>query len=110
MQLIRSGGVHRVACRNGAKVSGHNPSVDVLFRSVAKYAGANAIGIMLTGMGSDGASGLVSIYKEGGYTIAQDEESCAVFGMPKVAIERGAATQVLPLENIAEVVQRLFVH
>lgn len=89
----------------------HNcrPAVDALFLSLANQRLApETVAVLLTGMGSDGAVGLESLHKQGGYTIAQDEASCAVFGMPKAAIERGAAAQVLPLDNIAGVVGRLF--
>ena len=77
------------------------PSVDVLFESVAKYAGVNAVGAILTGRGDDGANGLLGMRKTSAHTIAQDEESCMVFGMPKEAIAHGAADEVLPLKEIA---------
>ncbi len=86
----------------GEKVSGHCPSVDVLFESVAHCARENAIGIILTGMGSDGAKGLLAIKENGGYTIAQDKESCVVYGMPLVAIENGAVSKQVPLDMIAQ--------
>ena len=105
MQLIRSGGDYRVACRNGAKVSGHKPSVDVLFRSVAKYAGANAIGIMLTGMGSDGADAMVKMREAGARTVAQDEATSIVFGMPKEAFKRGGAEKLSPLNKIPDIIK-----
>jgi two-component system chemotaxis response regulator CheB len=85
---------------DGPLVTRHRPSVDVLFRSVAKTAGANAVGVLLTGMGADGADGLLSIHQAGGFTIAQDEASSVVFGMPKEAIGRGAVDRVLPLQEI----------
>ncbi len=100
LQLIRSGTEYRVLCRGGAKVNGHRPSVDVLFRSVAKYAGANAVGIMLTGMGDDGADAMVKMREKGAYTLAQDESTSVVFGMPKEAFIRGGAAKLLPLEEI----------
>lgn len=86
----------------GEKVSGHCPSVDVMFESVSQCAKENAIGVILTGMGSDGAKGLLSIKENGGYTIAQDKESCVVYGMPLVALESGAVSKQLPLDKIAE--------
>ncbi|MEY4055913.1 MAG: hypothetical protein RL519_1248 [Pseudomonadota bacterium] len=87
--------------RNGELISGHRPSVDALFHSVAKVAGANAVGVLLTGMGADGAKGLLAMARAGAPTIAQDEASCTVFGMPRAAIELGAAQAVLPLQRIA---------
>jgi len=106
MQLLRSGGVYRVVCRSGALVNGHRPSVDVLFRSVAKYAGRNAIGVMLTGMGSDGADAMVKMREAGARTVAQDEETSVVFGMPKEAYLRGGAEKLAPLNNIPFVVKQ----
>jgi two-component system chemotaxis response regulator CheB len=108
--LIAQGGRHMLLRRNGAQyfveimdgplVSRHRPSVDVLFRSVAKTAGSNALGVIMTGMGDDGASGLVEMRKAGAQTVAQDEESCVVFGMPKEAIKRGAVMKTVPLTAI----------
>jgi two-component system, chemotaxis family, protein-glutamate methylesterase/glutaminase len=89
-----------VEVSDGPLVSRHRPSVDVLFRSVARVAGTNAIGVLLTGMGSDGADGLLEMKKAGASTIAQDESSCVVFGMPKEAIERGAVNKVVTLSRI----------
>ena len=86
---------------DGPPVCRHRPSVDVLFRSAAQTLGANAVGIIMTGMGDDGAQGLLEMRNAGAYTIAQDEESCVVFGMPKEAIERGAAQKVVPLSKLA---------
>jgi two-component system chemotaxis response regulator CheB len=83
------------------RVNGHRPSVDVLFRSVAAELGEKSIGVLMTGMGDDGAAGLGEIKRAGGFTIAQSEDSCVVFGMPKAAIERGHAMRILPLEAIA---------
>lgn len=100
MQVVRSDGGYQVICRDGAKVCGHKPSVDVLFRSVAKYVGAKAIGIMLTGMGSDGADAMLKMREAGARTMAQDENSSVVFGMPKEAYERGGAEKLVPLNNI----------
>ena len=87
---------------DGQKVSGHKPSVDVLFNSVAQQIGKFALATILTGMGKDGAQGLKSIRDAGGYTVAQDEESCVVFGMPRVAIESGAVCSVAPLDDIGQ--------
>ena len=100
MLLKRSGAYYYVDVMEGAPVNRHCPSVDVLFRSVAKFAGKNAIGIIMTGMGDDGARGLKEMLDVGAYTIAQDEASCAVFGMPKEAIKLGAAKRVLPLGDM----------
>ncbi|MBI5418219.1 response regulator [Candidatus Poribacteria bacterium] len=86
--------------KNGPQVFHQRPSVDVLFHSVASSVGRNAIGVILTGMGADGAQGLFAMHENGAYTIAQDEESCIVFGMPKEAIKLGAAEKILPLCNI----------
>ncbi|CAO4172904.1 protein-glutamate methylesterase/protein-glutamine glutaminase [Methylorubrum populi] len=99
--LQRSGGQYSVAVKDGPLVSRHRPSVDVLFRSAAQSAGSNALGILMTGMGDDGAAGLLEMRKAGALTVAQNEESCVVFGMPKEAIERGAAARILPLDRIA---------
>lgn len=101
MCLCRSGAIYYVEVKDGPLVCRQKPSVDVLFESVAKYAGANAVGAILTGMGEDGASGLLSMRKAGARTIAQDEASCVVFGMPKEAIEMGAAEIITPLQNVA---------
>jgi two-component system chemotaxis response regulator CheB len=90
-----------------ARVNGHRPSVDVLLRSVAEEFRSNAIGVLMTGMGDDGAEGLGTIKKEGGMTIAQSEESCVVYGMPKAAIERGYAIRVVGLDNMAATLQAL---
>lgn len=92
---------HYVAVTGGPLVSRHRPSVDVLFRSVAETAGSGAVGILLTGMGDDGAAGLGEMRAAGAHTIAQDESTSIVFGMPKEAIARGAAAEVLPLPSIA---------
>ena len=98
--LDRSGANYIVKLDQGPPVNRHRPSVDVLFRSAANVAGANAIGIILTGMGKDGVQGLMEMKQAGSYTIAQDEASCVVFGMPKEAIAAGAVSEVLPLKNI----------
>jgi len=101
MKVIRSGGHYQVVCFEGEKVNGHRPSVDVLFDSVVENVGSNAYGIILTGMGNDGAEGLKKMRIAGAKNIAQDESSCIVFGMPKSAIELDAAQSILPLDNIA---------
>ena len=101
MLLRRSGPRFYVQLCNGPLVSRHRPSVDVLFRSVAQAAGANASGVILTGMGDDGAEGLAEMHAAGAQTIAQDEATSVVFGMPKEAIARGAVDAVLPLQRIA---------
>jgi two-component system chemotaxis response regulator CheB len=93
--------------KDGPRVCYQRPSVDVLFRSVAEEAGPNAVGALLTGMGSDGASGMSHIRQAGGATMAQDEASCVVFGMPREAIRMGAAMQVLPLQQVAPTILRL---
>jgi two-component system chemotaxis response regulator CheB len=98
--LKRSGARYFVEIKDGPLVSRHRPSVDVLFRSAARYAGKNTIGVIMTGMGDDGAKGMLEMKEEGAYTIAQDEESCVVFGMPKKAIELNAVDRVLPLKGI----------
>jgi two-component system, chemotaxis family, protein-glutamate methylesterase/glutaminase len=97
MLLKRSGARYYVNVREGPRVNLHRPSVDVMFRSVAQAAGRNAVGVILTGMGGDGAQGLLEMRKAGARTLAQDEESCVVFGMPKVAIELGAVEEVVAL-------------
>lgn len=105
--LERSGARYHVSVRNGPQVSRHRPSVDVLFRSAARCAGANAIGVIMTGMGDDGARGLVEMKQAGAYTLAQDEETSIVFGMPKEAIARDAAMKVVPLGGIAREILRV---
>jgi len=105
--LRRSGARYYVAVKDGPTVNRHRPSVDVLFHSVAKVAGRNAIGVILTGMGGDGARGLLEMRKAGAATIAQDEASCVVFGMPKVAIELEAVEHVSSLSAIPSRVIRL---
>jgi len=102
----RSGASYMAHVSDGPLVSRHRPSVDVLFRSVAKSAGSNAVGVLMTGMGDDGAQGLLEMRSAGAHTIAQDEATCVVFGMPKEAIARGAAMEILRLERIAEAAVR----
>jgi two-component system chemotaxis response regulator CheB len=100
MLLRRSGARYHVEIKSGPLVTRHRPSVDVLFKSVARFAGRNAVGVLMTGMGSDGAAGLLEMRNNGAETVAQDEASCIVFGMPKVAIELKAACHVMPLDHI----------
>ncbi|TYP00221.1 two-component system chemotaxis response regulator CheB [Geothermobacter ehrlichii] len=108
MRVVRrNGGGWEVVCREGELVSGHCPSVDVLFESVARAARAKAIGVILTGMGQDGADGLLAMARAGARTIGQDRQSCVVYGMPKVAHEKGAVQKLVPLANIPEVLVRL---
>ncbi|MGM0497266.1 MAG: protein-glutamate methylesterase/protein-glutamine glutaminase [Bacteroidota bacterium] len=99
--LKRSGARYYVEVKQGPLVNRHRPSVDVLFRSVARYAGRNAVGVILTGMGDDGAKGLLEMKEAGAHTIAQDEKSSVVFGMPKEAIDLNAVDKVLPLDSIS---------
>jgi two-component system chemotaxis response regulator CheB len=99
--LRRSGARYVVEVKEGPRVNRHRPSVDVMFRSVAHAAGRNAVGVLLTGMGGDGAQGLLAMHEVGAPTVAQDEATCVVFGMPKVAIDLGAVDKVLPLDRIA---------
>ncbi len=106
LAVRRSGALYVVDVLDGPPVSLHRPSVDVLFRSAAQACGQNAIGILLTGMGSDGADGLAELKAAGGHTIAQDEATSVVFGMPKEAIARGCVDEVLALERIAPTVLR----
>ncbi|MBY0454683.1 MAG: chemotaxis response regulator protein-glutamate methylesterase [Burkholderiaceae bacterium] len=115
LALIAPGGKHMLLRRNGAQyyvevvdgplVNRHKPSVDVLFRSVAKSAGANALGVIMTGMGDDGAAGLLEMRKAGALTVGQDEDSCVVYGMPKEAFKRGGVAKVVPLSAIAREIQ-----
>jgi len=101
MLLQRSGARYYVAVKEGPLVSRHRPSVDVLFRSAARFAGANAVGIIMTGMGDDGARGLLEMKQAGAHTVAQDEATSVVFGMPKEAIARGGVDKILPLDELA---------
>jgi len=101
LRLVKNGDHYAVECKVGPKVSGHCPSVDAMFSSVAKVAGNHAVAALLTGMGKDGADGLLEIRKAGGRTIGQDEESCVVYGMPKAAYDIGAVEYQLPLHSIA---------
>jgi len=106
--LKRSGAQYFVEVVDGPLVNRHRPSVDVMFRSVAKSAGVNALGVIMTGMGDDGAAGLLEMRNAGARTVAQDEESCVVFGMPKEAIKRGGVEKTLPLGAVAgEILRQL---
>jgi len=102
MKLSKDDKGYFVTCRFGEKVSGHCPSVDVLFNSVAEKAGKNSVGVILTGMGKDGAQGLLNMKKAGAYTIGQDEKSCVVYGMPMVAYNIGAVAVQASIENISD--------
>ncbi|PID80513.1 chemotaxis response regulator protein-glutamate methylesterase [bacterium DOLZORAL124_64_63] len=104
MSVVCSGGSYKVSCRRGEKVNGHCPSVELMMQSAAKALGKNAVGIMLTGMGGDGARGLLAMRQAGARTLAQDEASSVVFGMPKVAFEMGGAEKLVPLGRIADTV------
>jgi two-component system chemotaxis response regulator CheB len=100
MEVVRHAGKLVIRLTREAPVRGHRPSADVLFRSVAKAVGARAVGVILTGMGEDGAEGMLAIHGAGGYTLAQDEASSVVYGMPRAAIERGAVHKVLSLSDL----------
>jgi two-component system chemotaxis response regulator CheB len=106
MLLRRSGARYYVEVKDGPRVHHQRPSVDILFKSTAKYAGPNSIGVILTGMGADGAEGLLEMKQAGAKTIAQDEKTCVVFGMPKEAIKLGAADKVVPLGQVAQEILR----
>jgi two-component system chemotaxis response regulator CheB len=101
LEVIRSGGFYEIRLGSSEKVSGHCPSVDVMMHSVAKHVGSNAVGAMLTGMGQDGAEGMLAMKQAGARCISQDEASSVVFGMPKVAYEKGGAERLVPLDKIA---------
>jgi two-component system chemotaxis response regulator CheB len=101
MKVQRTATGGEIRLEHGKPVSGHRPSVDVLFQSVAEEYGSQAVALIMTGMGSDGAQGIGAIHLAGGHTLAQDKESCSVFGMPRVAIENGVIDTVLPLKDIA---------
>lgn len=104
LTVNRSGGNYIVDCKQSDKVCGHRPSVEILFQSVAKNVGSNSIGAILTGMGHDGADGMVAMRKSGAYTLAQDEATSVVFGMPKEALKRGGTDISVPLEKIPEMI------
>ena len=107
MRVRRDGRRYRVALENGLPVNGHRPSIDVLFTSTAAAAGENAVGVILTGMGADGARGLSAMKRAGARTLAQDEATCVVFGMPREAIALGAVDHVLPLSELGRVALEL---
>jgi two-component system, chemotaxis family, protein-glutamate methylesterase/glutaminase len=102
LEVTRSGAFYLARCRKGEKVNGHCPSVDVMFNSVARNVGSNAIGVLLTGMGKDGAQALLNMKNKGAKTLVQDEASSVVYGMPKAAVECGAAEKQVSLENMAQ--------
>jgi two-component system chemotaxis response regulator CheB len=106
MEVARSGAEYRVRVFSSDPVNRHRPSVDVLFAPCARQLGNNAVGVILTGMGADGAREMAAMRRAGAHTIAQDEESCVVFGMPKEAIAMGGAAEVLPLERISTAILR----
>jgi len=105
--LKRSGARYYVEIKDGPLVSRHRPSVDLLFRSAARYAGKNAVGVIMTGMGDDGAHGMKEMHDSGAVTIAQDEASCVVYGMPHEAVKLGGVNKIMPLQDIAGEVLRL---
>ena len=107
MMLKRSGTRYYVQVKDGPLVCRHRPSVDVLFRSVARYAGINATGVIMTGMGDDGARGMLEMKNAGAVNLAQDEQSCIVFGMPQEAIKLGGVAKVLSLDDLAGETLRL---
>ena len=107
MLLRRSGAAYYVQVKGGPLVCRHRPSVDVLFKSVAAHAGSNAIGVILTGMGKDGAAGLLDMKRNGATTIAQDKASCVVYGMPKEAVQLGAVDHTVPLDHIPQTILHL---
>ncbi|WP_406706203.1 chemotaxis response regulator protein-glutamate methylesterase [Sodalis sp.] len=102
MELARSGANYLIRLHDGSPVNRHRPSVDVLFHSVAKFAGRNAVGVILTGMGNDGAAGLLAMRQAGAWTLAQDEASCVVYGMPREAVVLGACNEVVPLGQMSQ--------
>ncbi len=110
MLLSRSGAHYHVEVKDGPLINRHRPSVDVLFRSVAKHAGANALGIIMTGMGDDGAEGLLEMHQAGARTVAQDEQTCIVYGMPKEAVRRGGVDLQLPLDAISQAIIQYATH
>lgn len=107
MRIVRSGGIYKVECAPGDPICGHCPSVEALMLSAAKYVGSNAIGVILTGMGQDGAGGLKAMRDAGARTMAQNEATCVVFGMPKVAWEKGGVERLVPLYDIGDAVLSL---
>jgi len=108
MRVVRSGAVYSVSVLGGEPVNRHRPSVDVLFDSCAQQLGANTVGVILTGMGADGARGMAAMRRAGARTLAQDEASCVVYGMPREAVNAGGVEQSLPLQELPQAVLRLF--
>ncbi|MDE6182590.1 MAG: chemotaxis protein CheB, partial [Eubacteriales bacterium] len=104
MRVKKDKDIYSVSCSKEGKINGHEPSVDVLFETVAEYLTPNVIAVILTGMGSDGAKGILKIRQNGGYTIGQDKDSCVVYGMPKVAYEIGGISKQAPLSDIAKII------
>ena len=102
MELARSGANYQIKIHDGPAVNRHRPSVDVLFHSVAKQAGRNAVGVILTGMGNDGAVGMLAMRQAGAWTLAQNEASCVVFGMPREAINMGGVCEVVDLSQVSQ--------
>ncbi|QCR35769.1 chemotaxis response regulator protein-glutamate methylesterase [Nissabacter sp. SGAir0207] len=102
MELARSGANYQIRITDAPAVNRHRPSVDVLFRSVAQFAGRNAVGVILTGMGNDGAAGMLEMHRAGAYTLAQNEASCVVFGMPREAINAGGVSEVVDLSQMSQ--------
>jgi two-component system chemotaxis response regulator CheB len=107
LRVVRAGGQYKAEVKPGELVNGHCPSVEVLMKSVAEQVGPNAIGVMLTGMGRDGAEAMKAMRDAGGRCIAQDEATSVVFGMPKEAYQRGGAERLVPLGNIAQTIMDL---
>jgi two-component system chemotaxis response regulator CheB len=110
MVLTRNGGTYLTRIKDGPRVHYQRPSVDVLFQSVAKSAARNVVGVMLTGMGADGAKGMLAMKNSGAYTLAQDEATCVVYGMPKEAVKLGAVDKVVPLPDIPQAIINALVH
>ena len=106
MAIERNGAQYRARISDGPRINRHKPSVDVLFRSVAKCAGSNALGVIMTGMGDDGARGLLQMHEAGAQTVGQNEETCVVYGMPNSAMKLGAVDQEVGLPSIANVIMR----
>jgi two-component system chemotaxis response regulator CheB len=106
MQIIRSGADYRIKLNDGPLVSGHKPAVDVMFESLAKVVGKNTIATILTGMGKDGAKGLLALREAGAITMAQDEASCVVYGMPRAALELGATKHIIPLDKMSKALSK----
>jgi two-component system chemotaxis response regulator CheB len=102
LTVVRSGADYRIELTDGPRVSGHKPSVDVMFESVAAAVGSNALAVVLTGMGKDGALGIRYIAEQGGYTMAQDEATSMIFGMPQEAIKTGCVKQIVPLHEVSD--------